>query len=395
MIGYLRSPQRFAWVASLTVIPSLAVLCGGKSEKGTPVTTAGKGSGESAVRVETLITGLEIPWEIEFAQDGRAFITERPGRVKIFDMAFSPLATQSIPGVKAVGEGGLLGMALHPKFAENHWVYLYLTYEGPDEKIFNRVVRFVESGNALEPESGDTPKVIFDAMPGSGVHNGGRIKFGPDGKLYIAAGDSARKELAQDLTSLAGKIHRINDDGTIPADNPFPDSSIWSYGHRNPQGLTWDSKGRMYEAEHGPSGFDGPGGYDEANAIRSGKNYGWPKYGETGNPALVDPLFLSIDAVAPSGCVLYTGDRIPSWKGNLFLAMLRGQHLRRVVLEPSDPTRRKSDEILFNREFGRLRDIVQGPDGLIYILTSNRDGRAQTPFPTAEDDRLLRIGASE
>lgn len=360
-------------------------VCGKEGGGGTIVPVAAAEPTEASVQVETAVAGLEIPWEIAFSPDGRVFVTERPGRIRVYDSSFTLIGTQTVD-VKAVGEGGLLGMALHPKFAENRLAYLYMTYQNGEGDIWNRVLRYEVIGNAFE-----SGFAALDHLPGAGVHNGGRIKFGPDGKLYVAAGDSARKELAQDLESPAGKIHRINDDGTMPDDNPFPGSTVYSYGHRNPQGLAWDTKGRMYEAEHGPSGFDGPGGYDEANFILPGRNYGWPKYGIRNEPDLVDPLFLSEPAIAPSGCALYTGDAIPVWKGNLLLANLRGQHLRRIALDPKDPSKMNGDEVLFEKRFGRLRDVVQGPDGFLYLLTSNRDGRASGEFPTQEDDRVLRI----
>lgn len=334
--------------------------------------------------VETLTTDLVAPWAIAFAPDGRAFITERPGRLRLLtaDGELLPAPVAVIEGVAASGEGGLLGLALDPAFARNRQLYLYHTYQA-DTGVANRVVRYTENRGRLANRT-----VLLAEIPGAGIHNGGRLAFGPDGKLYITTGDAASAELAQDLNSLAGKILRINPDGSIPTDNPFAGSPVYSYGHRNAQGLAWHpASGQLYATEHGPSGND------EVNLIEPGGNYGWPAAQGTKHPQpFVAPLTTFTPSVAPSGAVWYTATLIPQWRDSLFFATLRGRHLHRLVIVPDDPQAIITQERLYDGEYGRLREVVQGPDGALYLLTSNRDGRGS---PVGNDDRLLRIAPSQ
>ncbi len=339
--------------------------------------------GQTTARVEVVVRNLEIPWSMDFAPDGRAFVTERPGRIRtIRNGALDPQPWATLD-VAHVGEGGLLGLVVGPDFARTKFVYVYHTYQ-QDGKLWNRVLRMVERSGR-----GQVDRVLLDRIPGAQVHDGGRIKFGPDGKLYITTGDSRQPSLAQDRTSLAGKILRINPDGTIPSDNPFPNSVVYSFGNRNGQGIAWhpDTK-TMFESEHGPPGEFGLCCHDELNIIEPGKNYGWPaKAGIRGDPRYVDPIAESGATAtwAPSGIL------IPSsgpWRGSVLMACLRGAHLRRFVLASPDFRRVQSQEVYFEGELGRLRDVVQGPDGTMYLLTSNLDGRGR---PTPEDDRVLRI----
>ena len=339
--------------------------------------------GQTSVQVEVVARDLEVPWAAGFAPDGRIFLTERPGRIRVIrNGRLDPQPWATLP-VAHVGEGGLLGLALAPDFARAGFVYVYHTYE-QDGRLWNRVLRIVERNGR-----GRVDRTILDGIPGAGVHDGGRLRFGPDGKLYITTGDSRQPPLAQDRSSLAGKILRINPDGTIPTDNPFPNSPVYSLGHRNPQGLAWhpDTK-TMYAAEHGPSGELGLCCHDEVNVIEAGKNYGWPEVaGLGGAPRFVDPIAESgaNETWAPSGIL------VPSsgpWRGSILVAALRGEHLRRLVLAATEFRRVERQELHFRGELGRLRDIVQGPDGSIYLLTSNRDGRGR---PSPEDDRFLRI----
>jgi glucose/arabinose dehydrogenase len=343
------------------------------------------------VRVETFISGLEVPWSLAFAPDGRLFISERPGRIRVVTagvLAGTPWMTLNV--TTNTSEGGLMGLALDPNFANDPWVYVCYTFddEGAPE---NRISRMRETGG-----HGGTEEILLDRFPGGPVHDGCRLKFGPDGKLYATTGDTFQRSLAQDLGSLAGKILRLNRDGSVPTDNPFgPSSFIYSYGHRNPQGLAFDPQsGRLFATEHGPSGEVDFGNYDEVNIIVAGGNYGWPLVvGAPGLPQYHDPLLAFPDvAVPPAGSTFYSAALIPQWTGNFFFTSLRGQHLQRVVLDSSREQvvaiERLFEESFYSGVYGRLRDVIQGPDGALYVATSNRDGRGQ---PAPDDDRVLRI----
>jgi glucose/arabinose dehydrogenase len=333
--------------------------------------------------IETFARGLQTPWAIAFAPDGRIFLTERPGRIRVIEKG----ALQSEPWLKLdayeSGEGGLMGLALDPTFEKNRYVYVALTYRDRDGRTKNRLVRLREDNG-----KGVLDKILVDNVPGAPFHNGGRVKFGPDGKLYWTTGEAQQPELAQDLKSLNGKILRLNADGTVPADNPFSNSPVYSYGNRNPQGLAWQPKtGRLYATEHGPSGSPSCC-HDEVNLIEPGKNYGWPViYGVQTKDGMLPPVLESgtNDTWAPGGAAFAT--RGP-WAGSFLFTGLRGQALYRVVFDAKDPRKVASFDNYFKGRFGRLRDVVEGPDGALYVLTSNRDGRGR---PAAEDDRVLRI----
>ena len=332
-------------------------------------------------QVETVAENLEVPWAIAFAPDGRIFVTERVGQLRVIENGVlnpEPIKSFSVAGF----EGGLLGIALDPNFDENHYIYLYYSYND-FLSTFNKLSRFTESDNKLSDE-----KVLLDKIPGGPIHDGGRIKFGPDGKLYVTTGEAGNKSLAQELNSLGGKILRINSDGTIPDDNPFLNSPVYSLGHRNPQGIDWDPvTGKLVITEHGPSGDRGFA-HDEVNVIEAGKNYGWPTIiGDETKEGLEMPLLHTGDKTwAPSGATFYNSDNIAEWENLFFIATLRGNHLRVLDLDLEN-NKVLSSEALFS-EFGRLRDASIGPDGNLYILTSNRDGRGT---PTPNDDRILRI----
>ena len=263
-----------------------------------------------------------------------------------------------------VGEGGLLGIAVHPEFETNSFVYVYYTYES-DENLANRVVRYRKEGEALVDE-----KSIIDDIPGARFHDGGRIKFGPDGHLYVTTGDSLATELSQDKKSLVGKILRLKDDGSLPPDNPVTGTYVYSFGHRNPQGLAWDGEGRLWSTEHGQSGTD------ELNLIEPGKNYGWPTArGDEKATGLESPMIHSGRGTwAPAGMAYF--------ESSIYYTGLRGQSLYEFEIGDTELRRH------LNKNFGRLRDVVVGPDNFLYILTSNRDGRA---IPTSDDDLLIRI----
>jgi glucose/arabinose dehydrogenase len=333
-----------------------------------------------AFRVETVLTGLEAPWEVAFAPDGRLFLTERPGRVRVVEGGqLRPEPAATLPAVAATGEGGLLGLALAPDFARSRALYLYHTYRGAGGALRNRVVRYREEGGRLAEE-----RVILDGIPAAGIHDGGRLAFGPDGKLYVTTGDASSPDTAQDRGSLGGKILRLEPDGAIPADNPFPGSPVYSYGHRNPEGLAWqEGAGQLYATEHGSSA------HDEVNRIAAGANYGWPAArGNDGQrEGFVPPVIESGADVtwAPSGATFVRAATFPQWRGSLLFAALRGQALWRLALEGAGAPRL---EAIVRNDYGRLRTVVEGPDGLLYLLTSNRDGRGT---PASGDDRLLRL----
>src|SRR5947209_5593456 len=358
-------------------------------------TPKGKGAGEVAstsdgsvkFRVETFVSGLQVPWSIVFVPDGRVFVTERPGRVRVIEngqLRAEPLAT--IADVEARSESGLMGLTLHPQFTENHQLYLCYAYDSGNGQR-DRVVRFRETGNALVDR-----KVIIEDIPAAQFHAGCRLRFGPDAKLYITAGEATQKEIAQRLDSLGGKILRLNDDGTVPQDNPFVNQKgarpeIWTYGNRNPQGIDWQpGTGIMFETEHGPSGGDAPGGGDEVNIIEKGKNYGWPIIHHTQTKEEMEsPLLEYTPAVAPASGMFYKGTAFPQFHNNFFFGNLRGETIIRVVL---DGRRVVSQERLLEKQYGRIRDVAEGPDGAIYFSTSNRDGRGS---PAKDDDRILKL----
>ena len=290
-----------------------------------------------------------------------------------------------VPDVEPSGESGLMSLALHPQFATNHFLYLAYAYKGAAQEV--RVVRYRETSTELTD-----PKVIIEKIPAAQFHAGCRIAFGPDGKLYITTGDATERSLAQRLDSLAGKTLRLNDDGTVPADNPFVGQKgarpeIWSYGHRNAQGMAWQPESNlMFQTEHGPSGFDGPGGGDEVNIVERGKNYGWPLiYHRQTKEGLEPPLLEYTPACAPGSAMFYRASAFPQFRNNFFFGCLRGERIIRVVL---DGRRVVSQEDLLTEKYGRIREVAQGPDGAIYFSTSNRDGRGS---PASDDDRIIRL----
>ena len=336
------------------------------------------------VRLETVVSHLEVPWSLAFSPDGRLFLSERPGRIRVVrGGVLDPQPWATLP-VRAVGEGGLMGLVLSPTFDREPWVYVCYTYADQGQAE-NRISRLREVDGR-----GVGEQILLDRFPGEVIHDGCRLKFGPDGKLYATTGDAAQRSRAQDLTSLSGKILRLNPDGSVPADNPFgPTSPIYTYGHRNPQGLAFDPRsGALFATEHGPSGEVGIGAYDEVNVIVAGSNYGWPVViGAPGLAPYRDPLLAYPDAaVPPAGATFYLSQRIPQWTGNFFFASLGARHLQRVVFNGGGDV--VAIERLFDGVFGRLRDVIEGPDGALYVTTSNRDGRGS---PVPDDDRVLRI----
>jgi glucose/arabinose dehydrogenase len=326
--------------------------------------------------VQTPVLALDVPWSMAFAPDGRLFLTERAGRVRILNVTtMTAELALTLDGVFTQSEAGVLGIALDPDFSQNRQVYLYYTATAGSGAV-NRVLRFREVGSRL------TDRItLLDNIPAAPIHDGGRLRFGPDRLLYITTGDAANTSLAQDLSSYAGKILRINPDGSSARDNPFS-SPIFSYGHRNPQGLDWHpATGELWASEHGNAGND------EVNVIRAGANYGWPRIeGAATMPGMQGPAAFFTPSIAPSGASFYRGSQFPRFADNLFVATLRGTHLLRLRVNAAGQV--TSQERLLEGRFGRLRDVQPGPDGALYVLTNNRDGRGS---PTAADDRLLRL----
>jgi glucose/arabinose dehydrogenase len=335
--------------------------------------------------VEVFAGNLEVPWSIVFTNESRILVTERPGRIRVIeDGNLQERPLKVFDDVVSDGEEGLMGLALHPDYNDNKLIYVSYAYERGSD-MFVKVVQFKDDGNSLTNE-----KIIIDNIPALRYHAGCRIRFGPDGKLYITTGDAGEREKAQDVNNLYGKILRINPDGTIPADNPFQGNPVWSYGHRNPQGIDWyPGSDILWSTEHGPSGFDGPGGGDEVNVIVKGGNYGWPVVSHReSREGMISPVLVYTPAVAPASGMFYSSEAIPQFKNNFFFGNLRGSRIIRVVVDENDPSKVKYDESLRGIDFGRIRDIAEGPDGAIYFSTSNRDGRGN---PTTGDDKIYRI----
>lgn len=318
--------------------------------------------------VVVLAENLQKPRSIAFADD-RIFVTEKAGQIRVIQndsLLDEPLATFRVADVF---DGGLLGITTHPNFSENHFLYVYYTY-AEDKQLWNKVTRITESNNKLQDA-----QTILDKIPASQFYNGGVIKFGPDGKLYIGTGSiSDSSHLPQDKESLVGKILRINDDGTIPSDNPFA-NPVFALGFRNPQGITWDKSGNMYVSELGPSKND------EINNVKIGYNYGWPEYECSGMNNATDAKICYDPSIEPGGILIYSGDKLP-YQGKLIMASLRGSNLFSIDLDHP-----KSQNSILSG-VGRIRDVGQGPDGDLYAITSNTDGKG---FPTSTDDKLLRI----
>jgi glucose/arabinose dehydrogenase len=335
--------------------------------------------------VQVVAENLSVPWDVAFLPEGGILVTEREGNLVHINEA-GEFERISVPEVRATGESGLLGMALHPDFEENSFMYLYLTTLSGAGTI-NRVERFTLG---VEPLSLGSPEEIISGIPGAAYHDGGRIRFGPNGYLYITTGDAGVEGSAQDLNSLAGKILRLNDDGGFPADNPFfrgdhelsiEAGFVYSFGHRNPQGLAWDDKGRLWSTEHGRSGVRS--GLDELNLIEKGMNYGWPVIeGDEVRDGMRTPVIHSgaSETWAPASTIFHEG--IVYWGG------LRGEGLYAVNVEG---TKVSNLMRFFPEEYGRIRTVVLGPDGYLYFTTSNTDGRGEV---RPEDDKLFRVSPS-
>lgn len=337
----------------------------------------------SAKAVNVIAKNLDTPWAIAFlpaspsqgGPDNSMLVTERNGTVQLVDKNGNVSVAGKIDNAREIGEGGLLGIALHPDFLSNNYVYFYYTYSGSGDSTLNRVVRMTLRQAQGKPQLTDE-KIIIDKIPGASNHNGGRIKFGPDKLLYIGTGDAQNPSQAQSKNTLGGKILRITDEGKIPAGNKFK-NPVYSYGHRNVQGLAWDENGNLWATEHGRSGV--LSGLDELNLIENGNNYGWPNIqGDQSKTGMIVPKRNSgSDTWAPSGAAYLNG--------SVFFSGLRGQALYEAVIENNQITEVKEH---FKGQFGRIREVILGPDRMIYITTSNRDGRGN---PVNDDDKVIRI----
>jgi glucose/arabinose dehydrogenase len=372
-------------VLATFVLAFLCVACGRINEGGEggandirPISSRGgekdiAGSGEASVEwveVSTLATNLAVPWSFAFLPGGDALVTERDsGKLLRVTPAGDVREIQTLPEGGS-GEGGLLGVAVSPDYKKDGYIYTYYTTESD-----NRVVRF---------RIGEEPEPILTGIPVNSYHDGGRIKFGPDGMLYVSTGDAGDAKNSQDRNSLGGKILRIEPDGSIPSGNPFPDNPVYSYGHRNVEGLAWDEKGRLYASEFGENTWD------EVNRIEPGSNYGWPEIEGKGGEeqGYVDPITVwPTSEASPSGAEIMVEGAIPQWEGDLFVSALRGERLWRLELnERGDVVDR---EKLLDGEVGRVRDVAQAPDGSLWVSTSNRDSYG-SPL-SEQDDRILRL----
>ncbi|WP_228546072.1 PQQ-dependent sugar dehydrogenase [Halegenticoccus tardaugens] len=350
----------------------------GGGDDGSGSDGAPEDDGGPPVRIETVASGLEVPWGMAY-RGGDLYLTERPGRVvRVRDGGGddggsgdeggdrTELVRDDFPDLEPTGEGGLLGLAFHP---DEPTAYTYGTYDGGGG-LENRVVRHdLEDGWAGEP--------ILGGIPASSIHDGGRLAI-CDGALFVTTGDASEAELAQDRDSLAGKVLRLTLDGEPHPDNPFG-TAVFTYGHRNPQGLAF-REGTLYSTEHGPDTDD------EINVLEAGRNYGWPDAtGPSGDDEYADPIASYTPTIAPGGAAFYDGP-VEAWRGDFFFGTLAGEHLRRVRIRRDDGV--TVDEPLFEGEFGRLRTTAVDPDGHLLVATSNRDGRGS---PRDGDDRVLRF----
>lgn len=338
-------------------------------------------------QVVTLASGLDTPWDLSWGPDNWIWVTERKGSISRVNPENGSVSVAGTVDVIEISESGLMGLTFHPNFSSNPYVYVVYSY-GTKREIKNRLVRLRFDGRAL-----GEPEVLLDGIPGAPNHNGARLTVGPDGYLYVTTGDAQKASLAQKPGSLAGKVLRLTLEGQPAPGNPFR-NAVYSLGHRNPQGIAFHPHSRaLYITEHGPADND------EINRVQKGKNYGWPKvrgfcdgdvWGEKRycrNGEMVEPLAAWTPTIAPSGLDFYDADLFSGWKGSLLFTTLKGSALFRLGLS-QDGKRVLHEKKHFEDHFGRLRDVLVGPKGEVYLATSNRDGRA---WPSSRDDRILRI----
>jgi glucose/arabinose dehydrogenase len=366
--------------STLTGLPAPQI-----TEDGEKAPSKTAGFDELGLEVRTLVADLDTPWDLVWGPDNYLWFTERQGRVNRVDPETGERRIIANLSAYERGESGLMGMAFHPDFEDNGYIYFSQSVRAGG-RIINRLLRFRYNGNELE-----NGRILIDEIPGNTYHDGSRLAFGPEGYLFMTTGDAGNARLAQDTHSLAGKILRVDEDGGPAPGNPFG-NRIFSYGHRNPQGLVFNpGYGEWYITEHGPRDND------EVAVIRAGENHGWPGIhgfcdgdvsGETGNcSGIARPLAAWTPTIAPAGADFYDSDRIPRWRGGFLFTTLKGSSL--IHLGLSDNGKKVISQLVIAEDvYGRLRDVLVGPDGSVYLATSNRDGRGR---PAADDDRILII----
>lgn len=345
-------------------------------------------TGTSAVHLETVVNGLEVPWGLAFIPGGDILLTERPGRIRL--VHGGALVDAPVTQVQVVndGEGGLLGIALHPQFASNSFFYVFATVTENGNSV-NRVERYHLSA---DHKSATFDRVILDGIQAGSIHDGGRIHFGPDGMLYVSTGNALQIQTSQDPNSVNGKILRLTPDGAIPFDNPQPGKPWFLLGLRNAHGFDWIDSGTLVVADNGPTGeYMNRTGGDKVMIAHAGNNLGWPTLWHCeSQPGLLNPILTWIDAVPPGGAAVYRGNAIPGWYGNVIVGTLGSEHLHRIVLGANNQV--SSHEVYFQGQppkgAGRLREVVSGPDGELYVTTSNCDSRGTCP---ASGDAILRV----